>query len=239
MKNIEAIIFDKDGTLMNFDAFWVAVSIKAIQDILKQTDKADIPVDEILESFGVHDSITDIDSVLCKGTYEQMGQIVHRILSQHGRALPCDTVVSMVIDAYNRHADAGDIAPTCPDLAKVLTELQNRGIKLAVVTTDNPPITRKCLQKLGIEALFDKIYTDDGVTPTKPDPFCVYDFCQLTGVKKENVLMVGDTMTDVLFAQNAGIAVVGLAKNDNSKKVLAPHADMVLSALSQLLDILE
>ena len=32
--SVEAIIFDKDGTLMSFDAFWVSLSVKALEDVL-------------------------------------------------------------------------------------------------------------------------------------------------------------------------------------------------------------
>ena len=34
--NIDAIIFDKDGTLIDFDAFWVSVSCKAIEEVLEK-----------------------------------------------------------------------------------------------------------------------------------------------------------------------------------------------------------
>ncbi len=235
----EAIIFDKDGTLIDFDAFWVSVSVKAIEDVLKQTGMQEIPVTVVLEAFGVHDGVTDINGVLCKGTYEEMGHIVHGILREHGCSLTCDEVVRLVLDAYNRNADAGDVKPTCPELAEVLTGLKAQGIKLAVVTTDNLEITRKCLNKLGIAHLFDHVYTDDGEAPTKPDPACAYDFCRRVGVEKEHVVMVGDTMTDMRFAKNAGIFSVGLARNEQNYAVLSPHAGAVISAMTQLTSALE
>ena len=235
----EAIIFDKDGTLIDFDAFWVSVSVKAIEDVLGQTGMQEVPVTAILEAFGVRDGVTDINGVLCKGTYEEMGHIVHGILEAHGCTLTRDEVVKIVLNAYNQNADAGDVKPTCPELAEVLTGLKAQGIKLAVVTTDNMAITRKCLDKLGITHLFDHIYTDDGDAPTKPDPACAYDFCRRVGVEKDRVVMVGDTMTDMRFAKNAGIFSVGLARNEQNYAVLAPHAGAVISAMTQLTAALE
>lgn len=234
----EAMIFDKDGTLLDFDAFWVTVSVKAIEEVLAQFGHTDIPTLEVLEAFGVHDGMTDMNSVLCKGTYEQLGQIVYDIFCRYGYEDPCGEVTRALIEGYNRNADAGDIRPTCPDLLEVLTRLKAMGIKLAVVTTDNLTITRKCLEKLGILELFDKIYTDDGEVPTKPDPYCVYDFCAFAGVDKSRVIMVGDTMTDMRFAGNAGILAVGIAKNEENKKILLPHAHAVLPDPSGLFDLL-
>jgi len=92
----EAIIFDKDGTLIDFDAFWVSVSVKAIEDVLHQTGLQEVPVTAILEAFGVHDGVTDINGVLCKGTYEEMGHIVHGILAAHGCTLTRDEVVKFL-----------------------------------------------------------------------------------------------------------------------------------------------
>ena len=234
----DAVIFDKDGTLIDFDSIWVPVSVKALEDILANLHREDIPVDEFLTAFGVHDGVTDINGVLCKGTYAQMGQIVHEILGKHGCSVPCEDVVKLVVDCYNKNADAGEVKPTSPDLVDALKELKKQNVKIAIVTTDNETITRKCLRDLGIEELFDRIYTDDGVMPAKPDPACAYDFCRLAGTGKDRLVMVGDTLTDMRFAKNAGIMAVGVAKNDRNKEVLAPYADVVVDRAAAILDVL-
>ncbi len=235
----QAIIFDKDGTLIDFDAFWVSVSVKAIEDVLSRVGGANTLVPAILEAFGVRDGVTDPNAVLCKGTYAEMGEILYGILRENGCTRSCDEVIGLMSDAYTRHADAGEVKPTCPELGAGLSDLKKQGIRLAVVTTDNEPITRKCLRDLGIEALFDRIYTDDGMTPTKPDPFCAYDFAKITGADMGNLVMVGDTMTDVRFAKNAGIRAIGLAAKEGNRAVLSPHADAVISAMTELADVLE
>ena len=224
----DGIIFDKDGTLMDFDAFWVSVTVKAMEDVLGSVNMDLSPMEEILEAFGVHNGVTDVDAVLCKGTYRQMGEIVYKILSRLGCSVGCDEMVKLVVDAYNRNADAGEVKPTCPCLGEVLRGLKAQGKKLAVVTTDNHPITKICLERLGIADLFDVIYADDGKTPSKPDPYCVVAFCKETGVEKDRVLMVGDTLTDIRFAKNAGIPSVGIAKTPRGRELLEPHADAVI-----------
>lgn len=234
-----AIIFDKDGTLLDFDAFWVAVSVKAMESVIVRFGVCDNPMGEIMEAFGVTDGVTDVNGVLCRGTYGQMGEIVYEIFSKHGCTADCDEVTNAVIEAYETSSAAGVVKPTCPELRETLAELKNRGIKLAVVTTDNVEITEICLKKLGIYELFDKIYTDDGVYPTKPDPFCADDFRKNFGVPKEQTVMVGDTMTDVKFAKNAGISIIAVAKNAENHAVLSPYADRVVSSIAELSGIIE
>lgn len=236
--NTKGIIFDKDGTLLDFDAFWVKVSVVAMREFLNEMGAAPVDVSEILTAFGVRDGRTDTNGVLCKGTYEQMGQIVYDILMKHGISVSQDVVTCRVEAAYQQNAEAGEVRPTCPDLVEVLTGLKSKGLKLAIVTTDQPHITNQCLEKLGIGRLFDRIYTDDGQTPTKPHPHCAWDFCREFGLNREQVVMVGDTLTDMSFAKNAGIMGVGLAADDRAKAELLPYADTVISALSHLPEVL-
>lgn len=234
----DAIIFDKDGTLLDFDAFWVSVSVKALEDVLGSFGMEPSLLSEILEAFGVHDGHTDINGVLCKGTYAEMGEIVYEILAAHGCTAGRKAVVEAVERAYSRNAAAGDVKPTCPHLAETLAELKGRGLHLAVVTTDNRPITLHCLEELGILPYFDVIYTDDGHTPTKPDPYCAGELCRRYDLDRKRVVMVGDTMTDVRFAKNAGITAVSLAPTPEKKAMLASHTDIMIDAISELTELL-
>ena len=232
----DAFIFDKDGTLLDFDAFWISVTVKALEDVFQALSMDNSHLSEIMEALGVRDGVTDMDGALCKGTYEEIGHIVYDVLSRYGCPASRDAVAEMVMTGYNQNADAGKILPTCPQLKDVLTSLKEQGKLLALVTTDNPLITEKCLRALDIYPLFDKIYTDDGNTPTKPDPYCAQALCAFYGLAQQKVVMVGDTLTDMRFAKNAGITAVGLARTQKNREVLVTMADAVIDDMTQLPD---
>ena len=78
------------------------------------------------------------------------------------------------------------------------------------------------------------IYTDDGTIPTKPDSACAEDFCRRFDLEKERILMVGDTLTDVAFAKNAGISMIAVAKRKENRDLLLKHTDVVLPDVSYL-----
>lgn len=233
---IKAIIFDKDGTLIDFDSFWITVSINAINHILKRFERSDIPLEEILFAIGVENGVTDIDGLLCRGTYEQIALAINSVLKRYGCYVSEEEIVRMVLEAYNSNADSGVVMATCENIKEVLTGLKKKGIKLAVVTTDNPEITHKCLENLGVEALFDKIYTDDGKNPVKPDPYCAFDFSKFADAEKDEMIMVGDTMTDIRFARNAGIAVIGIGETEKKRERLRAYADVVTSDISHIFE---
>jgi len=132
----KAIIFDKDGTLIDFDSFWVEVSRHAIKTILNKTGMNTVSTDEILEALGVENGVTRIDGVLCWGTYGQLGDAIAKALSLHGYNPNGDDLAAITREAYNLAGDKGKVTATCDDVIGTLTELKKRGIILAVVTAD-------------------------------------------------------------------------------------------------------
>jgi len=234
-RKIDGVIFDKDGTLIDFDVFWVSVTVAAMKNLLKQLGKGEEPLAEILSGFGIHNGETDSNSVLCKGTYGQMAEIFCEVLARHGDALSSEAIEKQMVEAYRKHVYSGTIKPTCPRLREVLSALKRQGKRLAVITTDHSDVTSFCLERLGIADLLDRVYTDDGIFPTKPHPAAAEDFCRVFHLEAKNVLMVGDTVTDVHFAKNAGLQMVGVAKSEKNREILKKETETVLSDLSQLL----
>lgn len=235
------IFFDKDGTLMKFDPFWISVSRYAVKDILNKYNLekySEKYTDEILTLFGVTDNKTDVDAVLCKGTYAEIAEIIHKFLTEKNCDAELETLKSEVIEAYNLNIDKGDVVPVCEDIRGVLTKLRNMGINLCVVTTDNTEITHACLKKLDIIDMFQCIYTDDGKISTKPAPDCIIEYCAATGTAKNKIVMVGDTNTDIRFARNAGISVICVGDEENLKK-FEKSADATVSDISHICDVIE
>lgn len=234
------IIFDKDGTLLDFDKFWVSITYKAVDEILKKcgADKSLKP--KILQSLGVFCGETDITGQLCSGTYESMTECIFKILSENGADnLSLTELKSITVGAYHHNLNAGTVAPACGGLCEILKNLKEKGIFLALVTTDDAYFTERCLKMLGIHEFFDEIYTDDGIFPTKPNPFCIEKFCNDFNLSRENVIMVGDTLTDTAFAKNGGIFCVGVAKSERSKNVLKNSADVVIDDVSHIFEVFD
>lgn len=236
---IKMVIFDKDGTLMDFDSFWVTVSRLAVADMLNELH-ADAGLSEkLLSAMGVQDGTTDVQGVLCWGTYRQMGEVLYRTLQENGVACAEEEVVTLTSRTYHAHADEGIIQPACGDIKGVLGHYLREGISLALVTTDGPMVTRKCLEKLDIGPYFSAICTDDGMFPPKPDPLCIEVLCEQFGLTKDEIVMVGDTMTDVRFARNGGIRVIAVNKTESGRAFFAGEADAVTEDISGVADILK
>lgn len=235
----EIIVFDKDGTLIDFDTFWVSVSVAAIKDVLKKLNKEEADINKILTAFGVKNGKTDIDGILCKGTYEELGLAMYDVVKEYGYSDDSDTVVDMLTLAYTQNSDLGDVVPACERLKETLTKLKGEGRKLVVVTTDNYDITYKCLEKLGIKNLFDRVFADDGIIPVKPKPDCILGYLADEGVTADKAVMVGDTMTDINFARNAGMSVISVGTDEKCRQRLEPYTDIMVRDVSCIFDALK
>lgn len=236
----DAIIFDKDGTLLDFDAFWIPVTEAAVRVTLDQLGVSCDLTAEILCAFGVQNGVTSIDGVMCCGTYKLMTQVMYEILCKHGYGGTLETVELLLARACEENTSVGVLKPTSQKLLETLAALKSRGKRLAVVTTDSREITLTCLKSLGIAHFFDTVYTDDGDIdcPPKPSPYCLLDFCKRYGVDPARAAVVGDTLTDVRFAKNAGAISIALAKAEHNANILSGKADMIISDLAELIDII-
>lgn len=235
----KAIFFDKDGTLMDFGAFWLPVARAAIGNILEAFNVKGVTAEEILAASGARDEEIDINGLLCSGTYEVIAKKFHEILTALGASCSFSEVAGVLAAAYSKNYRKGVLKPACDNLAEVLKELRKSGISLVLVTADKPQSALSCLKGLDISEFFDAIYSDDGKTPPKPDPFCITDFCQRNKISPRETVMVGDTLNDMVFAKNGGARAVGVAKTERNRKALLTAADEVIPDVSYLLKILK
>jgi phosphoglycolate phosphatase len=75
---------------------------------------------------------------------------------------------------------------------------------------------------------------DDG--PTKPDPRTVLSLAAQVGVPVDRVALVSDTPADLDMARAAGVGrVVGVRSGITDGEELAPHADVLLSSVGELI----
>ena len=229
------VIFDKDGTLLDFDALWVPVAESAIRRIKKAANCETVSTELLLRGLGVENGITSANGTLCYGTYGEIAKQIGKVLAEHGHACEEDNLIQWTTEAFHESVTAGVIKPTCENLPEVLAALKEAGVKLVLVTADDAVMTEKCLRQLQIASYFDAVFTDDGIHPGKPDPYMIHTYCEREGIDRSCVSMVVDTLTDMEFARNGGIRGIGLAKTRENRDVLRQKADVVLNSLTELL----
>ncbi len=232
---IKGIVFDKDGTLLEYEEFWIPVAEGATAELLNEHGYDISLLSPMLDSIHAYDGRR---GVLCYGTYTDICNAMNerlRLLRQDAELF----TLSEVEHAYAENIKNGRLIPVCDNIKEVFSALHAEGYKIGLVTSDIESIAAMCLKDLGIYEYFDVILADDGVHPSKPDPYHMNDFCERFGLMPSEVMMVGDTLTDMKFAENSGAVGVGVAKDPLDARMLEPKAYAVLNDVSYISEFIK
>lgn len=122
---------------------------------------------------------------------------------------------------YGEHVDDVKVYPNVKDVLQKLD-----GYKKSVITNTPRDSAVRILEKFDIKRFFMFVLTSNDVVRSKPDPEIVLKSCELLGVDPGDVVLVGDTRSDVVAGRRAGCKVVGVNVD----------ADITIENLAQLLD---
>lgn len=119
---------------------------------------------------------------------------------------------------YDEHL--WDKTTVYPGITELLEALQTQGALLAVASNKYQSATERLVKHFFPQIHFlDVLGQRDGV-PVKPDPDIVHEILLSAGVKKEDVLYVGDSDVDMQTAQNAGVRVCAVTWGFRSRELL-------------------
>jgi phosphoglycolate phosphatase len=109
--------------------------------------------------------------------------------------------------------------PLFPGTRAALEALDQAGHLLGIATNKGRPGVHHVLGQHGLDGMFIAIRSaHDG--PAKPHPGALLDVLAKTGAAPERSVFVGDTETDMMTAENAGIAALGVAWGYHSPEQL-------------------
>lgn len=130
-------------------------------------------------------------------------------------------------------------SPLFANVKPTLQALADAGMDLAIVTNKPTPFIAPLLAELGIDNFFSVVLGGDDVKNKKPHPSPLYLTLGEFGLRREEMLFVGDSRNDILAAKAAECPSVGLTYGYNYGIPIADsHPDCVLSDFAGLLPAL-
>ncbi|MEI7554950.1 HAD family hydrolase [Candidatus Chlorohelix sp.] len=148
---------------------------------------------------------------------------------------------SMVVayrDYYSRNMTT--TTQLFPGMLPILSTLKELGRITAIATTKWQTTADKLADYFGLRPYVDFVQaTDREGFPLKPDPFILQLLMEKAQVTPVDTIMIGDTDNDILCAQRAGVASVGVIWGAWSKEsLLKLSPDAIVSTPEQLLALL-
>lgn len=225
---IKAILFDKDGTLIDVNRTWIPL----YRDLLSR--EFNVPHDEadMLLAKAGYDKESDsfmAGSVLAGGTTRQLVGIWWPHLNDAQRA---DKAYH--IDHHYAPLARQYLKPLM-ELAPVFSALQDLGLRLGVATNDSAFSATGQMQKLQVDHYFETIIGADTVEVPKPSGQMIAHFAQLVGLQPAEIAMVGDNIHDLEEAKNGGAGLgIGVLTGNAKRHHIEHAADHVFDSIAEL-----
>ena len=214
LKDKKAVLFDLDGTLV--DSMWVWAQID-------------------IDYLGTHGLTVPEDlqkNVEGMGFTEVAVYFKERFQIQDSIETIKQTWQDMAMEQYAHKILLKDGA------VRFLPYLKERGIKMAVASSNDLKLIEACLPGHGIREYFDAVITSCEVKKGKPAPDVYLEAAARLAVKPAECLVFEDIVAGILAGKNAGMQVCAVEDvySISQKKEKKTYADYYITGYDQVMD---
>ena len=229
--NIQAIVFDKDGTLEDSEAYLRNLGQKRSRLIDAQIPGIGEP---LLMAFGINGNSLDPTGLLAVGSRRETEIAAAAYIAETGKGwLESLALARRAFEEADRYIGTAP-SPLFVGSLEVLKYLSEAGLKLGILSAASTERVRAFALRHQLQDYVQLQMGVDSAELSKPNPALFLQACQALGVEPGATLMVGDSAGDIEMARNAGAAgCIGIYWG----KLVAAHlqtADVAIASLDQI-----
>ena len=233
--DIQAIAFDKDGTLVDFNQLWNSRTKRWIDHIVELADGNMLMRYMLSSALGFDGERVLPNSPMSVGTMGQLYALAAGVLYQMGMGWhEAEVLVEKSAELF-ASAPSSDELKTMGDLPALFAKLTAAGVQIAINTSDSRAGTEATVDVLNVREYVSAIVCGDDGLPAKPDPTSLLAIAERLGVSPDQMLFVGDTASDLTTGKRAGVqGVVGVLGGGGAQEVVRRSADVVVTSLDEI-----
>ena len=214
---VEAVIFDLDGTLANFNLDFKALRAE-VRGYLIRTG---VPASVLNVNESIFDMIGKAEIFFKNG--DKSAKMFEEV---HTQALA-------ITEKYEM--EAALTTSLKPGAVETLKELKKMQLKLGLCTTSNEKAARYILQRFRIDDYFNIVVSRDKVKYVKPYTEQFEMALKALGVQAQATVVVGDSVVDMQSARELKSIAVGIPTGMSTMEQLKNHsANYIITSLTDL-----
>jgi mannitol-1-/sugar-/sorbitol-6-/2-deoxyglucose-6-phosphatase len=203
---IEAVVFDMDGVLLDSEPIWRAVER------------------EVFGELGIH--VTDDDLRETMGV--RIADVVDGWHRRHPWSEPSrEEIAHTVVERVARTIE--ETGSLHPGVRAAIERLERSGVRLALASSSPMRLIEAVLRMGDLETVFEVVVTAEDDERGKPDPDVYLRAARALGIPPERCLAIEDSINGVRAAKAAGMVCVAVPASDN--EAAFDEADLVLDSL--------
>ena len=230
--DVDAVAFDKDGTLIDLDAAWGPAALAWVTTAAS----GDLALEETLAArLGLDLGTGHLvgGGLFAVGTVGQLYETTLGALSDNGAGKADARASSDRAREMSALAGEKGNLVALGDVAGTLRSLHEAGLRLAIVSSDDRSAIDSAIDALAVGPLLEAVVAGDEGLDAKPAPAALIEAGRRLGVEPARLLYVGDSWVDAeagRAARVAGVVLVGDQPPDTSilATVVVPGIDSLL-----------
>lgn len=229
---LRAILFDKDGTLLDFQATYAPSTADVIHSLAADDSGLAEQMARAI-GFDLGNLAFAPDSIVIAETGREIARSWLPLLD----GWELDRLAEAVDRGYETFSSR-HVTPFA-GVHETLEMLSQRDLMLGIATNDTEVNAYLHRNLMGLERLLPFVAGYDSGHGAKPGPGMVLAFASHCDAEPQEIAMIGDSVHDMHCARNAGAIAIAVATGMASAEVLSPHSDHVISGLAELPDLLD
>jgi len=240
LKNIELIIFDKDGTLFELYPYWSKIAMRRSENICKGLDIVDEGLVEwIALKMGVNIRSQRMNPEGPIGIYnrEHIQKSLYNELKERGYPIKENIIQSAFreTDEYvHKEEILRDSLVPVRGLLNFLKSIDGR-CKGAIFSYDLTDRLELIARLFGISDNFDMFLGGDRILYSKPDPWGAIKIMSDLHISPENTALMGDSIFDIECGKRARCNhLITILSDISNSKLLGPVSNAVLKDFTEI-----
>ncbi len=225
---IRGLLFDKDGTLLDYHASWMPLN----REVALQAAKGDAALAlRILVAAG-YDPATDrvrANTPLAVGTPAEIAAAFARVIGT-AEIGALESIVDGVFQTGGIKASR-----LVPRAREAIVLFRQRTHRLGIATSDSAAGLATSMAPHDLMSQFDFACAYDSGFGVKPGSGMPLAFCRACAVQPDEIAVIGDNLHDIEMGRAAGAAlVIGVLTGTSTAADLAGHADRIYAGIAEM-----
>jgi HAD superfamily hydrolase (TIGR01549 family) len=239
IEDIQLIIFDKDGTLIDLYTYWSHMIRYRAEFICKEINLKATYVKKLMYAMGV-----DIEKK-CIRTSGPVGikkrEIVMQAAVDYLASIGYKNTIELCIKSFEKADEYSltkldEIIKPINGYYNLINTLKNSNCKIAIASTDRTERVNLAMTFIKLNDSIDITVGSDRVKENKPSPDMVLYICKHLNISPSDTVMIGDAMTDIQMGINASLkASIGVCSGITPKKQLLNITPYVVDSISDII----